>query len=42
MNVKHTKRPSALACDEINIHITMWVIMLYYDANENSDNMVIG
>ena len=41
-NVKHTKRPSALAYDEMNIHVIMWVIMLYYDANENSDNMTIG
>ena len=28
--------------EEMNIHVMMWVIMLIYDANENSDNMIRG
>ena len=28
--------------EEMNIHVIRWVIMLYYDANENSDNMIKG
>ena len=33
-SVKHTKWPSALAYDEMNIHVMRWVIMLTYDANK--------
>ena len=40
-HVKHTKRTSTLAYDEMNIDVIMWLIMLYYDANKNSDNMII-
>ena len=41
-NVKHTKRPSELSYEEVNIHIIIWLITLYYNTNENSDNMIRG
>ena len=28
--------------EEMNIPVMRWVIMLIYDANENSDNMIRG
>ena len=41
-SVKHTKWPSALAFDEMNIHVKGWVIMKSKCAkvNEWGDNMI--
>ena len=44
-SVKHTKRPSALAYDEMNIHVKKgWVIMKgkCSKPNECGDNMIRG
>ena len=43
-SVKHTKWPSALAYDEMNIHVKCWVIMKRKCANDNDcgDNMIWG
>ena len=42
--VKHTKWPSALAYDEMNIHIKGWVIMksICAKVNEWGNNMIRG
>ena len=42
--VKHTKWHSALAYDEMNIHVKWWVIMKSKcaKANECGDNMIRG
>ena len=41
-SVKHTKCPSALAYDEMNIHVKGWVIMTRKcaKANKCGDNMI--
>ena len=41
-SVKHTKYPSALAYDEVNIHVKGWVIMKRkcVKVNEWGDNMI--
>ena len=43
-SVKHTKWPSALAYDEMNIHMKGWVIMKSkcVKVNEWGDNMIRG
>ena len=43
-SVKHTKWPSALAYDEMNIHVNGWVIMKSncVKVNEWGDNMIRG
>ena len=43
-SVKHTKWPSALGNDEINIHVKGWVTMKRKCAkvNECGDNMIRG
>ena len=43
-SVKHTKWPSALAYDEMNIHVKGWVIMKSkcVKVNEWGDNMIRG
>ena len=43
-SVKHTKWPSALTYDELNIHVKWWVIMKSKCAKvkECGDNMIRG
>ena len=43
-SVIHTKRPSALTYDEMNIHVKYWVIMKrkHSKVNECDDNMIRG
>ena len=43
-SVKHTKRPSALAYDGMNIHENGWVIIKrkWDKVNECGDNMIRG
>ena len=43
-SITHTKGPSALAYDEMNIHVEWWVIMKRKcaKANECGDNMIRG
>ena len=43
-SITHTKGPSALAYDEMNIHVKWWVIMKskYAKVKECADNMIRG
>ena len=43
-SVKHTKCPSSLAYDEMNIHVKGWIIMKNkrVKVNEWGDNMIRG